>query len=219
MIAAFFLARSREQADRIENVFLLSRPSNTRIQSFLNQQETASFSYPGVGVSQGCHAPAGYVVDHNRVRLGIGNEVWDRGKQAIQQWKMFDMPWVQLCWPNAPVELKSTVGIAIRHYGFWSLNAARIVYCIAEDTRFGFAYGTLHEHGECGEERFLVERRPDEDAVWYDLFAFSRPHAALAKIGRPLARSLQKKFARGSMNAMVRATATPIPAAPPIARR
>ena len=71
--------------------------------------------------------------------------------------------------------------------------------------RFGFAYGTLPEHAERGEERFTVELQPD-GSVWYDLFAFSRPSSWYLEAGLALTRSLQKRFARDSMAAMVRAT-------------
>ncbi|MCU1295916.1 MAG: hypothetical protein JWO91_194 [Acidobacteriaceae bacterium] len=71
--------------------------------------------------------------------------------------------------------------------------------------RFGFAYGTLGEHAESGEERFAVEWNQAEDAVWYDILAFSRPHKALAKLGYPLSRVLQKRFAEDSKAAMLKA--------------
>ena len=54
----------------------------------------------------------------------------------------------------------SDVAILIHHFGCHSLNGARIVYLIDDDgpvKRFGFAYGTLQEHAESGEERFMVE--------------------------------------------------------------
>jgi hypothetical protein len=50
------------------------------------------------------------------------------------------------------------------------LNAARIVYVVDEDgpiCRYGFAYGTLAEHAESGEERFTVQWDRSEDNVWY----------------------------------------------------
>jgi hypothetical protein len=71
---------------------------------------------------------------------------------------MFDMPWVQLCWPNAVVEPGATVAVLISHLGFWSLNACRVVYVVDEhgsSEKYGFAYGTLPDHGE-REERFTV---------------------------------------------------------------
>jgi uncharacterized protein (UPF0548 family) len=88
------------------------------------------------------------------------------------------------------------------------LNACRIVFLVDEESplkRFGFAYGTLAEHAESGEERFTIEWNRDDDRVWYDILAFSRPKQMLARLGYPLSRSLQKRFAEGSKAAMVQA--------------
>ena len=93
----------------------------------------------------------------------------------------------------------------MNHFGFYSLNACQIVYLIneiAEIHRFGFAYGTLTEHGETGEERFSVEFHPETGEVWYDLYAFSKPNHPLAKLGYPISRMLQKRFAADSKEAM-----------------
>jgi len=119
---------------------------------------------------------------------------------------MFDFPWVRLCYPDTPIEVGRTVAIAIEHFGFYSLNAARIVYTIDEPARSGFVYGTLSEHGEIGEERFSVEHLASGE-VWYELYAFSRPGSLLARLGYPLARHLQKRFATDSKAAMLDAVA------------
>ncbi len=72
--------------------------------------------------------------------------------------------------------------------------------------RFGFAFGTLPGHSEEGEERFTVEwRRGEDDSVWYELLAFARPHHILAKIGSPLVRLTQRRFAKESFRAMRKA--------------
>jgi uncharacterized protein (UPF0548 family) len=63
---------------------------------------------------------------------------------------------------------------------------------------FGFAYGTLPDHVECGEERFLIAWM-GSDAVWYDILAFSRPRHPLVRMSAPLARLLQKRFALESL--------------------
>ena len=64
-------------------------------------------------------------------------------------------------------------------------------------TKFGFAYGTLPEHAESGEERFLIEwDRAGDGGVWYDILAFSRPRQFLARLGHPWVRRLQKRFGR-----------------------
>lgn len=70
--------------------------------------------------------------------------------------------------------------------------------------KYGFAYGTLEEHREIGEERFTVEFNSSDGSVWYDLYAFSRPGPA-ASLAYPFSRSLQKRFAKESKEAMQRA--------------
>jgi uncharacterized protein (UPF0548 family) len=127
--------------------------------------------------------------------------------EAIRAWRMFSMPWVHLYWPSAPIRAGTDVAVLIRHFGFYSLNACRIVYVVDEGgpiKRFGFAYGTLAEHAESGEERFTVEWDRAEDSVWYDILAFSRPKQMLARLGYPLSRLLQKRFAESSKAAMLK---------------
>ena len=126
---------------------------------------------------------------------------------------MFNIPWLRLYWPDTPIQVGAVVAVSVRHFGFFSLNACRIVYVVDEDgavmnepvSRFGFAYGTLGEHAESGEERFTVEWDRASDKVWYDILAFSRPRHTLAKLAYPLSRSLQKAFAECSKAAMANA--------------
>jgi uncharacterized protein (UPF0548 family) len=150
--------------------------------------------------------PAGYNVDHHRILLGRGETTWQRAVEAIRAWRMFNMPWVNLHASSAPIQVGTDVAVSVHHFGFYSLNACRIVYIVDDDDpmkRFGFAYGTLVEHAESGEERFTVEWNRDDERVWYDILAFSRPRQMFARLGYPLSRSLQKKFANGSKLAML----------------
>jgi uncharacterized protein (UPF0548 family) len=186
-------------------LFRLSAPSEDEIRRFISKQKDSSFSYPDVGASATA-VPAGYNVDHNRVQLGRGEGAWQRALESIRAWRMFSMPWVNLHRPSTPIQIGTDVAVSIHHFGFYSLNACRIVYVVNEDgtvKRFGFAYGTLSEHAETGEERFTVEWNRAEDKVWYDILAFSRPRQTLARLGYPLSRLLQKRFAEGSKLAML----------------
>jgi len=187
-------------------VFRLTAPSEDEVRRFISEQRLSDFSYPVVGASLTA-VPTGYNVDHNRVQLGRGEETWHRAVEAIRSWQMFNIPWVRLHWTSAPILIGSDVAVLIRHFGFYSLNACRIVYVIDEEDRvkrFGFAYGTLAEHAETGEERFTVELN-QKDEVWYDILAFSRPRQMIARVGYPLSRFLQKRFAEASKAAMLKA--------------
>ena len=184
-------------------MILLKRPTRPFIENFIAQQSQEPFNYPYVGRSQ-TEFPTGYTADHNCAQLGSGKMAFTAACKALEKWQMFDLGWVQLCWPDAPLKEGATVAVLVNVFGIWWLNATRIVYLIDDPSpncRFGFAYGTLTDHAESGEERFMIEWRED-DTVWYDLLAYSRPHHPLAKIGRPLVRHFQKRFAADSLSAM-----------------
>jgi uncharacterized protein (UPF0548 family) len=194
---------------KILAVFLLRKPSAEFVREFLLSQNDQPFSYDRSGATRDETAPKNYNIDHHRVQLGSGAHVFERAREALRQWKMFEMHWIQLCWPNTLLKARETVAVLISHAGFWSLNPSRIVYVIDEHGghgRYGFAYGTLPEHSERGEERFTVEFHRDDDSVWYDVYAFSRP-GLMARLAYPYARMLQRRFARDSMNAMKNAVA------------
>ena len=188
-------------------MFQLTRPTPAQIDAFLAAQGSAEFSYAEVGATRSGAAPAGYVVDRNRVQLGAGAEVFHRATAALRSWRMSTLGWSSVHPVGAPIVPGETVAVVVHHYGFWSMNACRIVYVFDEDVgearRMGFAYGTLRAHGEIGEERFAVEWRRADDSVWYDLCAFSRPGHLLTRLGYPLGRRLQRRFARESKLAMV----------------
>jgi uncharacterized protein (UPF0548 family) len=188
-------------------MFLLTKPSARQIQNFIAARRDVPFSYPEVGATR-TTPPQGYNVDHSRVQLGVGEHCFKRAVSAIRNWKQFDLGWVAALPADTPVEVNATVGVLARHFGFWSLNVARVVYLIDETgpiEKIGFAYGTLATHVERGEERFTVEWHRDDDSVWYDILAFSRPNKAIVKVGSAYARSLQKRFAQDSLKVMTEA--------------
>ncbi len=182
-------------------------PNGEQIKAFIEEQAKLPFSYPDVESTRGL-APQGYATDHNRIQLGRGELAFQRARKALLRWRMFEMSWVQLCWPNVAVQPGNTVGILAHVAGGWWLNACRIVYTFDESgpvDRLGFAYGTLPEHAALGEERFTVEWRHEDDTVWYETLGYSQPNHRLARMGGPLARRTQRRFAADSMQAMVAA--------------
>jgi uncharacterized protein (UPF0548 family) len=189
-------------------MFLLYPPNAAQIKRFLKARESDVFSYPEVGASRDEPYPPGYDVDHNRVLLGRGKDDFDRAVSAIKAWKMFDVPGLKLFEPDTQIEPGRNVALLARHLGFYSLNSCRIVYVIDEVYRFGFAYGTLKEHLEVGEERFAVEHHRASGEVWYDILAFSSPGHFLVKLGYPYGRYKQRQFAIESKAAMQRAVST-----------
>jgi uncharacterized protein (UPF0548 family) len=127
---------------------------------------------------------------------------------------MARLGWASIHPADAQQAPGTVVAMVVAHYGFWSVHACRIVYALDETAggvhRLGFAYGTLPTHAAVGEERFAVEWQRADDSVWYDLLAFSRPRHPLARLGSPLARRQQRRFARDSARAMQAAVAGPV---------
>ena len=187
---------------------LFSPPSDGQLDTFLADAAKSSLSYADVGATL-TKPPASYNVDHNRVLLGKGEALFHCAALAMRDWKMFDLGWVRV-YPSAPaIRTGENVAVIASWCGLYFVNACRIVDTIHEHvpiSRFGFVYGTLADHAESGEERFTIEWDRHTDEVWYDILAFSRPHQLLPKLGYPIARRLQKKFATDSKAAMLRAS-------------
>jgi uncharacterized protein (UPF0548 family) len=188
-------------------VFLLRKPSDETLRSFLASQSSLDLTYTAVGATATIPL-AGYVVDHTRIKLGEGAATFEAAKDALERWEHFRLSWVET-WPHdATIRRGKNVAVIARLFSLWFVSACRIVYVVDDDApvkRFGFAYGTLPDHVESGEERFTVEWHEEDDSVWYDILAFSRPHHFVARLGYPLARRLQRRFARDSATAMLRA--------------
>jgi uncharacterized protein (UPF0548 family) len=190
-------------------MFLPRKPDAETIRQFIFSQQALPFSYRDVGATRSETPPQNFTADHNRTRLGDGENVYQRAVAALKKWEQFNLGWVAVVPPDNPIAVGQTVAVRAYTFGFWSLSAARIVYLIEEPgpvQRFGFAYGTLPNHVECGEERFTIERLED-DSVWYDIYAFSRPQHALARLGFPITRKLQQRFVRESLAVMRKSAA------------
>ncbi len=183
------------------------KPPVDAVRRFLEAQKELPFTYEAVGATAGT-PPAGYVVDRTRIKLGEGEAVFQSAKAALRRWEQFRLGWVD-AWPSdTPIQAGEVVAVMGRAIGVWWLNACRVVYVVDEAgplSKFGFAYGTLPGHVESGEERFLIEWDREENSVYYDIVAFSRPHQFSARLGYPVVRRLQKRFGRDSAAAMFRA--------------
>lgn len=164
------------------------------------------FTYEPVAATAG-NLPERFVVDHTRGVLGHGEAKFNAARAALRRWQQFQLGWLEAAPRDTPHEVGQTVAVLACLGRVYWLNACRIIYTINEDgpvRRYGFAYGTLPDHAESGEERFLVQWNRATDEVIYDILAFSRPQHPLARLGYPLVRLLQKKFARDSVAAMQR---------------
>jgi uncharacterized protein (UPF0548 family) len=193
-------------------MFFLRRPSKETIEQFLEESRNLPLSYADPGLAGTAHPD--FDLDETVVLVGHGDEAYERAKNALVSWAHFGFDWVDVIPRTPSIEPGRVVAVLIRHLGFWSLNGCRIVYVVGDRSRgwrFGFAYGTLSNHAERGEEIFEVFRMPETGEVGYRIRAASRPGAALARVGYPIVRVLQARFRRDSAEAMRRAVDAAVP--------
>jgi uncharacterized protein (UPF0548 family) len=188
-------------------MFLARRPTPHVIDRFLRDSQALPLSYGPIGIVE--TRTAGRRLDELTIAIGHGQADFERARAALLAWKQFDIGWVETFPRQAPVAIGTVVAVLIRHLGFWSLNGCRVLYSVGspgDTARFGFAYGTLTNHAESGEELFEVFIDPQTDEVIYRIRAVSWPQATLARAGQPMVRVLQERFRRQSAAAMTRAT-------------
>jgi uncharacterized protein (UPF0548 family) len=194
-------------------VIRLWRPSDLDVSATLGA--SPELSYPEVGESAQLGTPAlharlapRYAVDEYAFPIGRGRAAFERARLALADWRHFEIPWLELH-RDGPVARRQVVATLVSLSGVWFLNPCQVVYAELEPGRdsAAFAYGTLRGHAFAGEERFRVRFDPETEEVVYEIAAFSRPVILLAKLGRPLARRVQRRFAASSARALARAVA------------
>jgi len=182
-------------------VFRLSRPTPAEFEGALRQaRDLPDASPPLLTLAAGpvLPLPLAFAHDVSRSRLGAGERVLSAAKEAMRSWAEFDLGWVQVVNPAAPVKTGEYVAVLVYTAGLWSLNISRILETVDTPTRFGFLYSTTSQHVENGQERFLVELDEEQGSVTYFIEALSKPHHLLARLGSPFARAMQRRFARES---------------------
>ncbi|MDR3754399.1 MAG: DUF1990 domain-containing protein [Terracidiphilus sp.] len=140
--------------------------------------------------------------DRSRSSLGSGESVFSAAKRAFTNWQMFDLGWVRVVNTTAPIECRQIIAVEVHALGLWSVNLSEILETVDSETQFGFLYSTTLHHAEQGEEIFLLRFDPATGEVNYELEAVSRPRHLPAKVGYPITRGFQHKFARDSHRRM-----------------
>lgn len=147
-------------------------------------------TYREHGATRDRDLPAGYRHVLRRARLGDGATSFERASEALFGWHVHRGAGLAvLAAPPRPA-----VGeVVVTRLGppvLGPIAPCRIVYVVDEPRRRGFAYGTLPGHPASGEEAFLVEWAED-DGVYLNIRAFSRPATITARLGGPVARRIQ----------------------------
>jgi len=157
------------------------------LDSALARYLDAELTYAPVGATSG-DLPTGYGHTQRRIRIGAGAETFNRAADAVLTWEMHRRSGLVVAAEGPAAEGRTVVlGLGV---GLKLLIPCRVVYVVDEPTRRGFAYGTLPDHPEQGEEAFVVSQDAN-DCVWFEINAFSRPGALLVRWAGPIGRAIQ----------------------------
>jgi uncharacterized protein (UPF0548 family) len=187
--------------------FWIRRPGPARLAQLLQEQTTEQLTYPDVGATAG-ELPPGYHPFRASIVVGQGDGVFERASEGIRAWAPQRAAGIDFVPVRPPLEVGQSLVLAFRSFPFFVTGAARVVYVVDEEDRFGFAYGTLPGHPESGEEAFIVERAGDGE-VRFTITAFSRPQVLLTRLGGPVARMVQARTTRRYLEGLVEAVNVP----------
>jgi uncharacterized protein (UPF0548 family) len=184
-------------------VFSLTRPAIAAIDRKVAAAGRLPSNSPtglslGNGLDPSARLPPGFVHDRSYSCIGHGEAAFAAARQAFRRWAMFDLGWVRVANPGAPVERGQIIAMEAHTLGLWTLNLSRIMETVDTPGRFGLLYATTPIHVEQGAERFLLEFDATTGDVHYLLEAISRPRHFFARLGWPISRALQHQFARES---------------------
>jgi uncharacterized protein (UPF0548 family) len=142
-------------------------------------------TYAEVGATR-TTLPAGYHHVSRHETIGRGQAAFEAAGRGLCEWQMH---------LRCHMTVHTSPGLAagqdvLMRVGLGPARLTtpcRVIYTIDEPHRRGFAYGTLPGHVESGEEAFWVTLGDDE-AVAFDIVAFSRPATTFMRLAGPLGR-------------------------------
>jgi uncharacterized protein (UPF0548 family) len=189
-------------------VFSLLRPSPADLTRVTAEQADRELTYAEHGATRGA-MPAGYHHDQWEADLGGFDEAtFDRLSGALLDWRVQRGAGISV-YPDEPVQPGHTFAFWFRLAGAYVTAAARIVYVTSDADRRGFAYGTLPQHPEQGEEAFHLIR--DGSRMLFRITAFSRPRHPLVRLGAPVSRLVQLRMNQAYLRAMCAAISDTTP--------
>ena len=167
--------------------------------ALLERSRTDALTYAPAGTSTGYLTPSGLTRRHWTTPLA-GSNAFEQAAEALRTWGMHRGAGLYVA-ADGPIAVGTNVAFsAALPIGFVD-GTCRIVLVIDEPRRYGFAYGTLSVHPECGEEAFVVSRDADGN-VRLDVDGVSRPAQPLARLVAPFADHLQDRAIRRYLDAM-----------------
>jgi uncharacterized protein (UPF0548 family) len=182
----------------------LVRPASSEsIERLLASLTDAQPTYSEIGATLRGDHPDGYHHGLYQTTLGMGPEVFQRATVGLQTWKAHRGPGTGVLPHGTTIKTGATVVVTLGTPWLALAAPCRIVGVVDESDRWGFAYGTLPDHPEQGEESFVVSVT-DEGVVEFKITAFSRPGQWITRLTGPVGRAAQAAGTNGYLKALRR---------------
>lgn len=150
-------------------------------------------TYVEVCGTRGDLPPEGYRHVLRHERLGAGQAVFRTAANALGRWDMHRAAGFAVRAPDGPAAVRGrmSAGVGIGPLRVWA--PCEVVWLFDQPRFYAFGCGTLTGHPVSGEEAFEL-RLDDDDQVWFDIRAFSRPATWYARWGGRLGEGLQDRI-------------------------
>jgi uncharacterized protein (UPF0548 family) len=188
----------------LDTKLILIRPSNTRaMEALLNSLSFLQPNYPEVGTSIEGSFPSGFRIHHYEIELSASEAVFNRAVAGLQSWQAHRIPRISIYPQSPPVRLGESLILEIGPRAIAMAAPCRIVRVVEDSNKYGFAYGTLPGHPECGEESFVVSRLSTGKVV-FEISGFSQPGSSIVRLAGPIARTIQTSATNSYLRALKR---------------
>ncbi len=171
----------------------------------------SGLTYAEVGATAG-ELPAGYHHLRRSRVIGAGEGCFATAADRILNWDMHRRAGIGVDASTPAAEVGATVTMRLGVGPVRISAACRVIevidsvstdsVSIDSGSERGFAYGTLPGHPEIGEERFWVQRLPDDSVVAH-IVAFSRPGRWFTRLGGPIGRVAQSRITERYLDALM----------------
>src|SRR5271157_3038229 len=120
------------------------RPSDsTAMKRLVEDLERSELTYGDIGATLDGNRPEGFHHDHYETVLGRGSETFQRAVTGLKTWEAHHLPGVRVFPHDQEIRTGATVIVTLGTSVVALAAPCRIVRVVEEQTRWGFAYGTL----------------------------------------------------------------------------
>ena len=168
-----------------------------QLEKFLAAQHTQTVTYDGPVTPT-----PGFRFTRTLCFLGDGPGVFERAVSGLEAWAVYPA-WLTLYPAQPPLRVGTDVALITGLSSLKTVSIVRVVSTERDDEHAAFTLGTLPQHAVSGGERFCVYL-DEQERVWYELTAVSKPQQPLVKLGAPVLRLVQAQFAKDSLRSLQR---------------